>query len=79
MTAKPDLSKAADIMKSLYASRIDEGDTEKNLTPKKAEGPTDSKPAPQGGKSPMPKVKASTKPAGKAGGAAHTRSSNRGK
>jgi hypothetical protein len=65
MTTKPDLSKAADIMK--------------NLTPKKAEVATDSKPAPQGGKSPMPKVKASTKPAGNAGGAAHTRSSNRGK
>ena len=65
MTVKPDLSKAADIMK--------------NLTPKKAEVSTDSRPAPQGGKSPMPKVKASTKPAGKAGGAAHTRSSNRGK
>ena len=65
MTVKPDLSKAADIMK--------------NLTPKKAEVSTDSRPAPQGGKSPMPKVKASTKPAGKPGGAAHTRSSNRGK
>ncbi len=65
MTVKPDLSKAADIMK--------------NLTPKKTEIAADSKPAPQGAKSPMPKVKASTKPAGKAGGAAHTRSSNRGK
>ncbi len=65
MTAKPDLSAAADIMK--------------HLTPKKAEVTTDSKPALQGGKSPMPKVKASTKPAGKAAGAAHMRSSNRGK
>lgn len=65
MSAKPDLSKAADIMK--------------NLTPKKAEISSDSKPALQGGRSPMPKVKASTKPAGKAAGAAHTRSSNRGK
>ncbi len=66
MPVKPDLSKAADIMK--------------NLTPKKAEISSDNnKPAPAGGKSPMPKVKASTKPAGNAGGAAHTRSSNRGK
>ena len=65
MTAKPDLSKAADILK--------------NLTPKKLEPAADAKPAPQGGKSPMPKVKASTKPAGKMAGAAHTRSSNRGK
>lgn len=66
MAVKPDLSAAADVMK--------------NLTAKKTEG-TSANPAakPSGKPAPDHKVKVNPKAAGKSGGAAHMRSSNRGK
>ncbi len=65
MAVKPDLSKAADVLK--------------NLNVKKAEGET-AKPAAKAAPKPGPsKVKTNTKASGKIGGAAHMRSSNRGK
>jgi hypothetical protein len=64
MATKPDLSQAADVLK--------------NLNVKKAEGDA-GKPAKPAGKPGPAKVKTNTKAAGKSGGAAHMRSSNRGK
>ena len=51
----------------------------KNLdtTPKAEDSAAKASPKPKAG--PAPAVRVSTKPAGKAGGAAHTRMSNRGK
>lgn len=65
MATKPDLSQAADVLK--------------NLNVKKAEGDA-GKPSAKPAAKPGPaKVKTNTKAAGKSGGAAHMRSSNRGK
>lgn len=65
MATKPDLSKAADVLK--------------HLDLKKSEGEA-AKPSAKPASKPGPaKVKTNTKAAGKSGGAAHMRSSNRGK
>lgn len=65
MATKPDLSKAADVLKHLDLKKT-EGEAAKPAT----------KPSPKPGQS---KVKTNTKASGKSGGAAHMRSSNRGK
>jgi hypothetical protein len=66
MAVKPDLSKAADVLKNLTAKKPEGGEA-------KAASKTSGKPAPDH------KVKVNPKAAGKSGGAAHMRSSNRGK
>ena len=66
MAVKPDLSAAADVMKNLTAKKTDGGEA-------KPANKNAAKPAPAS------KVKVNPKAAGKSGGAAHMRSSNRGK
>ena len=66
MAVKPDLSKAADVLKNLTAKKTEGGDA-------KPMAKTPGKPAPDH------KGKVNPKAAGKSGGAAHMRSSNRGK
>jgi len=66
MAVKPDLSKAADVLKNLTGKKAEGGDA-KNAT------------KPSGKPAPDHKVKVNPKAAGKSGGAAHMRSSNRGK
>jgi hypothetical protein len=67
MAVKPDLSKAADVLKNLDLKKA-EGDA----------GKPSAKPKPNPKPGPS-KVKTNTKASGKSGGAAHMRSSNRGK
>lgn len=65
MAVKPDLSKAADVLKNLDLKKAESDAAKPSAKPNAKPGPA--------------KVKTNTKAAGKTGGAAHMRSSNRGK